>query len=568
MAYENLQVMPELDPNKDYTIEELTNYIRNAMTGKNVREALARSIEATNEIATWARDVAQGLIDGAFDAGELATMIESKLNQLEQDYAPKLTSLENEIEDARGSEQTLGDRLDGVSSQLAQIAKKFEYPLGNKIASNIIPNNFTFLGDSTGNEKSEWIYKTSKHISNAFSDRTCIYRLWDDTTKSYTGYETLNRGADEGHVKLRQTDLGYIFTNHSNKHNLTKGIDVTIKVGLENWSAETQDPQVLVGKFGGSGNRSWLLGYNNFLKKPYFWWSENGTDLIGGDSNPASLSTEPIDIKNGEAIWLRGVLTFSNDSGVSQIDYYTSENGETWERLGDSIIGTSPTFVYNADFVMEIGSRSTGTGKVKGNIYEIIIRDGYNGRIVASPNFGVATGSTFYDAEGNEWRATSNATFNFLNGNRTLYVLNGSHPGASIMYPTTYFTQLNPMESGLTFISYSHNETTDDYTPAYTNLINLIKTNKPNSGIVCVTQNPQKASSNPYVDVEKHALRNEQIKQIAEDNNYLLIDAFNTFLSVEGYENLISSDGVHPLVTGSELWASVAKRFLNSIFGF
>ena len=124
MAYENLRVMPELDPNKEYTIEELVDYIRNAMTGKNVREALARSVEATNEIATWARDVAQGLIDGAFDAGELATMIESKLNQLEQDYAPKLTSLETEIEDARGSESSLGDRLNDFSSQLAQTEKE------------------------------------------------------------------------------------------------------------------------------------------------------------------------------------------------------------------------------------------------------------------------------------------------------------------------------------------------------------------------------------------------------------------------------------------------------------
>src|SRR5690625_2786046 len=122
MAYENLRVMPKLDPNKEYTIEELTDYVRNAVVGENVREALARSMEATNEIATWARDVAQGLIDGAFDAGELATMIESKMNQLEQDYAPKLTSLETEIEDARGNDSSLGGRLDEFDLQLSQKA--------------------------------------------------------------------------------------------------------------------------------------------------------------------------------------------------------------------------------------------------------------------------------------------------------------------------------------------------------------------------------------------------------------------------------------------------------------
>lgn len=112
--------MPELDPNKEYTIDELVDYIRNAMTGKNVREALARSVKATNDIAVWARDVAQGLIDGAFDAGELATMIESKLNQLEQDYAPTLSGLESELEEAKGNSDSLAGRLNSISNQLTE----------------------------------------------------------------------------------------------------------------------------------------------------------------------------------------------------------------------------------------------------------------------------------------------------------------------------------------------------------------------------------------------------------------------------------------------------------------
>ncbi|WP_143189903.1 hypothetical protein, partial [Corynebacterium diphtheriae] len=83
MAYENLRIFPKLDPNKSYTIEELTDYVRNAITGENVREALARSMEATNDIAVWARDVAQQLIDGTFDEAELATEIEKRLKELE-----------------------------------------------------------------------------------------------------------------------------------------------------------------------------------------------------------------------------------------------------------------------------------------------------------------------------------------------------------------------------------------------------------------------------------------------------------------------------------------------------
>lgn len=103
-------------------IEQLVHEIRNAIYGRDVREAIASSIEATADVADWSRQVAQDIIDGNFDEGELATEIENKLNQLEQDYAPTLTSLENEIEDARGNESNLGDRLNSVSSQLAQTA--------------------------------------------------------------------------------------------------------------------------------------------------------------------------------------------------------------------------------------------------------------------------------------------------------------------------------------------------------------------------------------------------------------------------------------------------------------
>lgn len=112
-----------LDPDKDYTADELAKFILEKMYGQHTREAMARSLLKANEVAEWARDVAQQLIDGSFDEGVLNTAIEQKLLDLETQYAPNLTSLENEVENARGNEASLGDNLNSVNRQLAQTAE-------------------------------------------------------------------------------------------------------------------------------------------------------------------------------------------------------------------------------------------------------------------------------------------------------------------------------------------------------------------------------------------------------------------------------------------------------------
>lgn len=80
-----------LDPNKNYTAEELARFIREKLYGEHTREAMAKSLLKANEVAEWAGEVAQQIIDGAFDEGELLTEIKRKLNELEEQYAPKLS---------------------------------------------------------------------------------------------------------------------------------------------------------------------------------------------------------------------------------------------------------------------------------------------------------------------------------------------------------------------------------------------------------------------------------------------------------------------------------------------
>lgn len=113
-----------LDPNINYTAEELATFIREKIYGQHTREAMARSLLKANEVAELSMIIAQDLIDGNFDETALNEEIERRLNDLETQYTPNLTSLENEVGNARGNEPTLGDRLNSVDQQLAQNDKE------------------------------------------------------------------------------------------------------------------------------------------------------------------------------------------------------------------------------------------------------------------------------------------------------------------------------------------------------------------------------------------------------------------------------------------------------------
>ncbi|MFC4389151.1 SGNH/GDSL hydrolase family protein [Gracilibacillus marinus] len=124
-------------------IQQLADKVRNEIYGENVRESIAQSMEATAEVAEWSREVAQGIIDGTFDEGLLSTEIENKLNQLEQDYAPTLTAIENEVTTARGEEANLGARMDNITSKLAQKSSKSEV---DRLTQQLVPKRYIFGG--------------------------------------------------------------------------------------------------------------------------------------------------------------------------------------------------------------------------------------------------------------------------------------------------------------------------------------------------------------------------------------------------------------------------------------
>ena len=172
-------------------IEKLVSEIRNAIFGRDVREAIASSIELTADVADWARHVAQQIIDGAFEEGELATEIENKLIQLEQDYAPTLLSLKTEIEGARGNSTDLAERLNDFAVQIPQKADKDKFKMlsyskyGNiSLPLDFFHNiNFNIYRDIDGKMKHDFDIDAYLQTGE-WSDATYIYLSTSGTSGS------------------------------------------------------------------------------------------------------------------------------------------------------------------------------------------------------------------------------------------------------------------------------------------------------------------------------------------------------------------------------------------------
>jgi len=78
-------------------IKDLATKVRTAVYGKDVREAIAESMEETGLKSFEAREITEQLIDGSFDEGLLNTNIQEKLANLEVEYTPRLSSAESQL---------------------------------------------------------------------------------------------------------------------------------------------------------------------------------------------------------------------------------------------------------------------------------------------------------------------------------------------------------------------------------------------------------------------------------------------------------------------------------------
>jgi len=445
-------------------------------------------------------------------------------------------------------------------ADLKPYGNRFVRALGHRLLSGIEPACLLLQGDSTSNDSDEWFPLTMQWLASKFPAYTVAERIWMDATQSYSEftvpYQTGSAG--EAYATIPASANHGLYAPNSTALQITGDIDIAIKLTMTNWSEETT--RSLVSKLGDAPNRGWAFIMKT-TRELGFWWSENGTDLIG----PVYSTVAPT-VVNGTPIWLRVTLDVDNGAGGYDLKFYTSSNGNSWTQLGTTVVGGSTTSIHANTENLHLGNKTMGASSPwEGKIYAARVKNSINGAVVASPSLGQAfpSGSTFTDAEGNTW--TKNSLTTVGNGSPEMLVLNASAPGQAIAYSTnaTRFALQAAKEPQLTFINYSHNEgTTVDYQSVYEGLCTQLLTKWPNVGVVCVTQNPEQA---PAVNIVPHAQRNRRIATLAAKNNYGLIDAYRAFVETGNYSALVNaSDGIHPTGAGSRFWKNVAIKFLES----
>jgi lysophospholipase L1-like esterase len=139
-------------------------------------------------------------------------------------------------------------------------------------------------------------------------------------------------------------------------------------------------------------------------------------------------------------------------------------------------------------------------------------------------------------------------------------------PGSTLAYQASRLNAMLPVAPDLVFLSSGHNygaggET--GYLTAFTDLVASIRAKWPNAGIVICSQNPE---FTPWAYVGQHLRRLTALRVKAMTEGWGYVPVLEAFLSQpDGGASMVNpADGIHPLPSGSQLWAAIAHQYLAS----
>lgn len=169
MVYRDPSPISPKDP--DYNQNEVnprvanyTKQIREKVFGIDVREALARGVDIVSIVAEEAKvtseeaiQITNSLLDGTFDDAILLTEIERRLLELEEEYAPKLTSLNTELYNMRNvlnyELNSKARKKRGITVFTSDDGRAEEYTIAKPIfESEGVPQSIAVVSDWVGTD--------------------------------------------------------------------------------------------------------------------------------------------------------------------------------------------------------------------------------------------------------------------------------------------------------------------------------------------------------------------------------------------------------------------------------
>lgn len=435
------------------------------------------------------------------------------------------------------------DRMGGVkpTSAIIQALKK-----GRSAAINV-------LGDSTGNETTEWVYRAAQMIAAQIPSVRVQHKLWNDAGSAsiYDPWTVIQAASGERGIYFDGT--GGVILPYADIGSITSDFQIVAKIKPDLWLDATRE-QTICSKFLTAGNRCFRF-YISQTGTLVFEYSVDGTTLV-------SIQTSATGFTAGTTKYVR--TSFDQDNGAGKIAVYidVSDDGVTWSNLASNTAATAAA-LFNAAIDYEIGSRGGAGGGsfFKGTIYQAEIRSGEK----SNPSYIISPQPI------EAWTRRAAYSSPVLVGSPTLYVVNGSRSGADLAYLTnaTRFPRMaEPYIQPLYILSCSLNDGYDSgsvWLAKWDAWRTQILARCPTAIIAVLTQNPVSSGYPAYQP--EHERRITDLSRWAMLNDVEVIDTYSELVDASGVilPDYIG-DGTHMSLTGREAQAQyVGQRFLSHI---
>lgn len=451
---------------------------------------------------------------------------------------------------------SLGEQYKAIESHVGDIAKHSnEYGMSfiGSMMDGKESHILNIIGDSTGNNNTEWVYLLTQKIASKFNNYNIKYALIDQSTGLYPSPTPIKIVGPERYIEYTNSGAVRYLPYKIVKPRESADLDIRIRLKHGDWDNGTQE--FLINRYASSGHRCYRLSKTS-TNRVFFEWSNDGTTNNSIDP-VATIGT----FDNEVITWLRCTFDVDNGAGgrtftVFKSTEQVSESKDitTWIQIGTKTdVGVTSIFEDSTvDFTLGMKSNSEA---MLANFYKVEVYDGIDGVLITPPNI---------DA----WQSLSATTAQQITrGTPELYIFNSSIPGSSIeTYNTTLLRKavVNGYYQNV-FISLSHNQlwtTGDKFLTPLDAMIEIIKTLSYKPKIALLTQNPKGESTQPI----PQGIRRSEIIKYALEKGYKYIDTYFKFVDkinngVDFYD-LINVDDIHPTEKGSE------ECYLDEVWNF
>lgn len=168
----------------------------------------------------------------------------------------------------------------------------------------------------------------------------------------------------------------YLSIADSAELDVAGNIDIQVKLSLDNWSAPAA-AQRIIGKYGAASNRTFMLSLLADRTLQFIWFSTSVTQHI-------AVSTAAVSVIDNTTKWVRVTVRVNNGAGGTNVDFYLSDDGESWTSVGTTVTIASITGFFNSTAAIEIGDVSSTSSPMAGKIFNARIGNGISGVPVLS----------------------------------------------------------------------------------------------------------------------------------------------------------------------------------------